>query len=161
MGKILTGIWPDAAPVLARLDGAPRVKSYGDTAMHVLVPSESVGGAYGIWDSICQPGFGPPRHVHHREDEIFQVMEGRLLIWCNGETYEADAGGFVCLPRGVPHSFRVVSATPARIITTVVPGGFERFFAAIAGLSMPADMNRAREIGQEFSMDFVGPPLEG
>jgi hypothetical protein len=29
---------------------------------------------------------------------------------------------------------------------TVVPGGFERFFAAVAALSLPADPNRMIEI---------------
>ena len=35
------------------------------------------GGSLGLVEASLYGGFGPPLHVHHREDEAFYVIEGR------------------------------------------------------------------------------------
>ena len=149
------------APVITGLAAAPIVPTFGATEMRVLVPGSAAGGAYGVWMHLSPPGSSPPRHIHHREDEIFHVLEGKLLIWCDGNTYEAGPGDTAALPRGVAHTFRVISDTPARTLMTVVPGGFERFFAAVSGLVIPQDMGRLVEISDGYGIEYVGPPLAG
>jgi hypothetical protein len=37
-------------------------------------------------------------------------------------------GSFVDAPRGIPHAFRNVGPTPARMIGMITPGGLETFF---------------------------------
>ncbi|MFW5680744.1 MAG: cupin domain-containing protein, partial [Pseudomonadota bacterium] len=58
----------------------------------ILVTAAETGGSIGVWEEIVQPGWGPPLHVHHAEDEMFHVLEGRLRIWCGEETFEVTAG---------------------------------------------------------------------
>jgi quercetin dioxygenase-like cupin family protein len=61
---------------------------------------------------MCPAGFGPPPHLHHREDEAFYVLEGQMTVTCGEQTWTATPGSFVLLPRGIPHAFTV--AAPGR-----------------------------------------------
>ena len=40
------------------------------------IPSHRTGGAYALFEVATPPGAGPPPHIHHREDEVFYVLEG-------------------------------------------------------------------------------------
>ena len=100
----------------------------------ILVTGAETGGSLGIWEEIVEPGWGPPLHIHHAEDEMFHVFEGHIRIWCGEETFEAVPGTTVVLPRGIPHRFENVGETTARMLITVTPGGFERFFLDAAAL---------------------------
>ena len=99
-----------------------------NSRMTVKATAETTGGAYGLIESEIPPGFSPPMHVHHREDESYFVLDGRLTVICGDERYSATAGTFVFLPRNVPHTFVVEGDTPARWLTLTTPGGGEGFF---------------------------------
>ena len=118
------------------------------------------GGAVGLLEDLVAPGDGPPMHVHHREDEIFFILEGRFQVWCGGRTWTAEPGATVFLPRGVPHTFRNVGDGPGRKLVTVVPGGFEGFLADVAGrgLHVPEDMAELVELAASYGLEFTGPP---
>ena len=40
------------------------------------VVGEETDGAFLLAEEVSPPGGGPPPHIHHREDEIFCVLEG-------------------------------------------------------------------------------------
>ena len=42
----------------------------------IVVGGEQTGGAYAVTQDRWSPGFGPPPHVHQREDEGFYILEG-------------------------------------------------------------------------------------
>ncbi len=134
--------------------------------MTLKATAESTGGAYGLVEALASVGSGPPLHVHSREDEAFWILEGTLAIRCGETTFEAGAGSFTFLPRGIPHTFAVV-AGPARILSICTPGGFERFFvdagrpADTDGLPEPGSVDVATlaRISGEYGVQFVGPPL--
>lgn len=42
-------------------------------------------------------------HQHDNEDELFLVIEGKLLMEIPGRTLEIHAGEFVIIPKGTPH----------------------------------------------------------
>src|SRR4029079_8932904 len=90
--------------------------------------AETTGGAFGLVESLIAPGFSPPLHVHHREDESFYVLEGEVTMRCGDRTFRATAGSFVFLPRDVPHTFVVEGDAPARMLTLLTPGGGEGVF---------------------------------
>ena len=147
--------------VVAEMDPARRFNVFGGEAVTPIIDSQHAEDGYAIWLHEAQPGVSPPRHVHHREDEIFHLLQGRMLLWCDGKTIEARPGDTVVLPRGVPHTWLVTSATPARLLALVVPGGLMRFFDQMADASMAHDAlpQLAAQIMEEFGVEFVGPPL--
>jgi quercetin dioxygenase-like cupin family protein len=138
-----------------------------NSRMTVKATGASTGGQYGLLESTIPPGFSPPMHIHHREDESFYVLEGELRLQCGDETFVASAGSYIFLPRDVPHSFVVEGDTPARMLTIETPGGGEQFFvdagrpAEGQGLPSPApvDVELLRRVGNVYGAEVVGPPL--
>jgi len=134
----------------------------------VKATAAETGGGFGLVESVIPPGFSPPFHVHHREDESFYVLEGELTMRCGEEEFAAHAGSFFFLPRDVPHSFVVEGDTPARMLTLLTPGGGEGFFVDVSrpaegdGLPPvgPVDVDALRRIGEQYGDEIVGPPMK-
>lgn len=126
----------------------------------VLLSGQQTGGAFTMVEVITPVGGGPPPHCHHREDEWFFVLEGRIELWQDGVWSEAPAGSAIFLPRGVPHTYRNCGDTPLRMIVHAAPSGFEVFFARMAdackGPEGP-DMPRIRQIAAEHGIEFLPP----
>jgi mannose-6-phosphate isomerase-like protein (cupin superfamily) len=127
------------------------------------VPSTASGGDFAIWEEAAPPGVGPPRHIHHRTDEAFQILEGHYQVWCDGEIHDHAPGAMAMIPKGTPHTFRCVGPLPGRMLTTVVPGGLDEFFIEIeaGGFNLPQDLGRLVALGARHGHEFVGPPLGG
>ena len=57
-------------------------------------------------DNVVQPGAGPPMHVHHFEEEVFTVRQGRMGYQRPGEPPRfAELGETVTFRAGEPHRF--------------------------------------------------------
>src|SRR5215470_1555685 len=135
--------------------------------MTIKATARSTGGAFGLVESLVAPGFSPPLHVHHREDESFWVLEGELSMRCGDRTFRASAGSFVFLPRDVPHTFVVEGDRPARMLTLLTPGGGEGVF--IDGgrpaehndfpPAAPPDIERLKRVTERYGAEIVGPPM--
>jgi mannose-6-phosphate isomerase-like protein (cupin superfamily) len=75
----------------------------------------------------AQPRNGPPPHVHHRETELFQVLEGEFAFTLGDRTFTRSKGFAACLPKGVLHTYNNVGARPGKMLVIAAPSGFERF----------------------------------
>jgi mannose-6-phosphate isomerase-like protein (cupin superfamily) len=136
--------------------------------MTIKATADSTGGAFGLVESLIAPGFSPPLHVHHREDESFWVLEGTVSMRCGDRTFLAGPGSFVFLPRDVPHTFVVEGDSPARMLTLLTPGGGEGVFieggrpAEGDGLppAAPPDIEALKRVSLRFGAEIVGPPME-
>ena len=120
------------------------------------VSSASTGGAYTILELSLPAGGGAPIHTHHREDEIFHIMDGDCEITCDGKTYLAGVGAVIILPKNTPHAFRNPSDTPNRILITAVPGGLDTYFEALAQISAtdPDGAKKVAEINAQYEIVF-------
>lgn len=116
-------------------------------------------------------GDSPPLHVHRNEDEIFHVLEGRVLVHRPGAAdMTLEAGETVLAPKGEPHTYRVDSET-ARWLTVTNGTDFENFVRAASRSaegdhlpppSPPPTQEQVAELGKlsgSFGIDLVGPPL--
>lgn len=115
-----------------------------DELIRFVVTGAETGGAYVLTESMVLPNGGPPTHVHQREDEAFWVLEGELEVMVGEQTFTVPTGGYIHLPRGMPHRFFNAGSTPARFLTLISPAGLEGFF---------------REVGVPF-VEGGDPPLE-
>ncbi|CUJ19577.1 cupin domain-containing protein [Cognatishimia activa] len=133
----------------------------GVTYKTILAP-EDTGGAMSIVDSTSPVGSGPPRHIHHNEDEAFVVLTGTCRVWLEGEEKVLQAGESAFIPRGSEHTFKVIGNEACRHLVILTPGGFEGFFVDMAAgqFAIPDDMPAIVESGERHNMTFTGPPLD-
>lgn len=89
--------------------------------------AEQTNGAYSILEQWITADGNPPPHQHTHEDEAFLVVEGEVDVMVGGVTTRLGAGGFAFAPRGVPHTYAVVSEV-AHLYVIATPGGLEHFF---------------------------------
>jgi quercetin dioxygenase-like cupin family protein len=134
--------------------------------IQIRARGEDTGGALGLVEGLFYRGFGPPLHVHSREDEAFYLLEGEIRFRQGEDEFVAGPGAWVWGPRGVPHAFKVESEQ-ARALVLVTPGGFERMFeeggVPVADSPEPPpqdyDPQAAVAIAEEFGFEVVGPQL--
>jgi mannose-6-phosphate isomerase-like protein (cupin superfamily) len=100
----------------------------------------------GISDARLEPGGGPPPpHVHHRHVESFYVLGGALAVTTGRQEVRADAGAWVQIPPGVPHSFSVVGPDPVHFLNLHAPGcGFGTFLRALHAATDDDELAAAR-----------------
>ena len=99
----------------------------GGSTLEILVDSAASNGQVLIMRSNTTRGSAVPVHVHQREDEIFLLLHGTLLVWAGDQRRELRDGGVALLPKDVPHTYLVTSPT-ATILEVIAPGGLEQAF---------------------------------
>jgi mannose-6-phosphate isomerase-like protein (cupin superfamily) len=141
-----------------------------NTLMTVCRSSASARDGVSILEFRAPFGDAPPTHVHHDEDEIFHLLEGRMRFRVGSDEFVLEAGQTVVAPKGVPHAFRVVSAEGARGYNIVAGPNFENFVRAMgrpaetSGLPEPAVpspelIQRLAATAARYHVELVGPPL--
>ncbi|MVM33538.1 cupin domain-containing protein [Spirosoma sp. HMF4905] len=115
------------APLTNRANTVENAFWYAGTLMKVLVDGEQTNGRFAQIDVTTRPGAEPPLHTHTREDEAIYLLEGSIRFTIGEHVFIAKAGDYVLMPKGIPHTFQVLTET-ARTILTISPAGFENFF---------------------------------
>ncbi|MEG9436361.1 cupin domain-containing protein [Edaphobacter sp. HDX4] len=85
------------------------------------VTKEDSLGACSIFELVNPPKGGPPRHIHHREDEWYYVLSSEFLFEVGNVKYTLPVGGSICAPRDIPHVLANVGTTEGRIILMCIP----------------------------------------
>jgi len=142
---------------------ARRTVTWMGTAYSITIAKGQSAGIVGVFEGHVPAWDGPPIHIHHNEDEVIHVLEGTYEFWLDGSSYIRGAGSSVFLPRGVPHTFRVIGGKPGRNLAILTPGGFEGFFleAAERNLTIPDQMPEVIELAARYGLEFTGPPPWG
>jgi mannose-6-phosphate isomerase-like protein (cupin superfamily) len=109
-------------------------------------------------------GEAPPYHMHTREDEVFLLIKGTALVWCDDEETELSEGGIVYLPKNIPHAYRITSQR-ADLLMINTPAGIEGMFRYSGrdkstprpdGFQISPD--RMAEGAKEYGQVVLGPP---
>ena len=140
-----------------------------NTLMTVCRSSAAGRDGVSIIEFRAPYGDAPPTHVHHDDDEIFHLLEGRMRFKVGDDEFVLEAGHSVVAPKGVPHAFRVESPEGARGLNIMAGPNFENFVRAMGrpagtGLPRPAApspelIGRLASAARAHAMDIVGPPL--
>jgi mannose-6-phosphate isomerase-like protein (cupin superfamily) len=118
------------------------------------------GGALAVMDYYAPAGFGPPRHVHRNDDEIFFVRSGHLVLWTPHECRMVGPDDLVLLPKRAAHTWRAYGDAEVHLQVTTAPGEFESFFERIVQRGLTIDqVDQLVEVASQAGMDIVGPPL--
>lgn len=137
-----------------------------DFLVTIKASAETTAGRVAVAERYAAQGAGSSLHIHHRESELFYVLDGALTVWVGGQVIEAPAGSFIYGPPGIPHTFTVASPE-ARFLVVNEPAGFESFVRALSepaqrltlppAPSQPPDPERLIAVAAEYGIEILGP----
>jgi quercetin dioxygenase-like cupin family protein len=152
-------------PYLLSREEGPAVWFLG-TLMTVKATGETTSNGFGLIECVLPPGFAPPPHLHHREDEAFYILEGSITFRCGERTFTATPGAFVYLPQGIVHGFTVAADQQARVLQINTPTGLEHFFEEMGekapALTLPPpgppDVEKLMTLAARYHVELKGAP---
>jgi quercetin dioxygenase-like cupin family protein len=140
---------------------------YSGWLLTFLANGEETKGQFALMEQIARKGNVPPRHIHHREDETFYVVEGEMTFFIGNETIKATPGTMVFAPRDVAHSF-TIDSEQVRILVMVAPAGAEGFFRECSvpapSMTLPpptetpyGEIQKMMALASTYGFEFVPP----
>jgi quercetin dioxygenase-like cupin family protein len=146
---------PPAAVVLGDTEG--EALWFNNDLLIFKATGEQTGGAFLLLEELAGRGKATPLHTHPSEEESFYFLEGEALVQIDGVEHACGPGGFICIPRGIPHAYTITSET-ARTLILVTPGdgGMEAFFRE-AGEPAP---QRALPVPGPLDLERIGAAAE-
>jgi mannose-6-phosphate isomerase-like protein (cupin superfamily) len=126
----------------------------------VLATADQTQGEFTLLQTRREPpDFGPPLHIHHDAAEAFYVLGGEYLMFVDDRQERCPPGTFVYVPKGVAHTFKVVSSEPGTKLNLFSPAAMVRFFEQLAeaernGTATPELLDA---IAHANEMEIVGP----
>jgi quercetin dioxygenase-like cupin family protein len=94
---------------------------------HFLAGGEQTKDLFSLIYIEVHKGNEPPAHTHQREDESYYILEGAIRFWIGEKVFDAKAGDFVHLPKGIPHRFELQSECVKELMW-INPSGLEKWF---------------------------------
>lgn len=123
-----------------------------------------------VMEMVFPVGSAPPLHVHHDLDDTWLILGGEFVLRCGDEQTLAGPGTWVSMPRGVPHTFRVVGDREGHILLVHDNARFRDLVRAL-GVPAPERVVPERPAFPEFDelvrvasahdLTPVGPPMSG
>ena len=144
---------------------------YNGGLLTFLATAEETRGQFALIEATTRKGNVPPRHIHHREEETFYVLEGEMTVSVGDRTVKATPGTMVCLPRDVAHSFTIESEQ-LRMLILLTPAGLEGWFKEFSvpapAMTLPpaaevpySEIQRMLEVSPRYGLEFVLPKTQG
>jgi quercetin dioxygenase-like cupin family protein len=132
----------------------------------IKATSASTGGSFALVHQVAPPGAATPYHLHHSEDEAFYVLDGEVCFICDGKKTVVGPGGYIFLPRGIPHGIRNEGAGPTTMLILAMPG--TGFVGMMSEMGEPAlerklptptapDMEKLTGLCAKYGIDVLGP----
>jgi len=119
--------------------------------------TEHEGDGFSVveYHGAVQPG--PPMHVHHTFEECWVILDGEVELRIADQTTVGRAGSFLLVPRGVHHTFQVLS--PARWIGIFSPARYVGLIEELGRLipkDGPPDQDAVVALFKRYDTEIVG-----
>lgn len=112
---------------------------FGRAVYSFKATKRTTDGRLVLAEASVPPGDGPPPHRHRELDEAFYILSGTFEFLSGENWFQARAGDFVYVPRGVRHRFRNAGSHVARTLFMFVPGAMDEFFTEIGIPARPGE----------------------
>jgi quercetin dioxygenase-like cupin family protein len=137
-----------------------RRKVFGSRVIDFKVSSVDTNGALFIVEVTDDTKGGPPRHLHHEQEEWFYVLDGEYAVEIGGGRYRLGPGDCFLAPRGVPHAWAYVGeGTGRQLIAFQLAGKMETFFGELAKVAGAPQPEAMQDLFSSHGMEMCGPPL--
>ncbi|MDB5193973.1 MAG: cupin protein [Segetibacter sp.] len=143
-----------------RTHGHIQLKGVNANVLDLKVSGKDTDGDLAIFEQTgLSPKRGTPLHVHHNQDETFNVIEGEYHFIVGKEKFKLTAGDTIFLPRKVPHAWTQVSQKAKMNVIVQPAGKLEEFFVTMAAFKGEPSKEQVAKIFSDHEMEIVGPPL--
>jgi quercetin dioxygenase-like cupin family protein len=106
-------------------------------------------------------GRGPREHVHHYQEERFEVVSGTARIGVRGQERDYGAGETVVVPAGTPHVWRNPSEEEVHLIIEFRPAlRVETFLETLFGLQKDGKANPKSGLPNLFQQAVIAREYE-
>jgi len=153
-----------ATPVPAGEDRFGEHRKLGVSSTDFKVSTQDSSGGLFVMQHTNRKRGGPPRHLHHNEDEWFFAIEGDYIFEIGSERFQLKSGDSILGPREVPHAWAFVGDTPGKLLIAFAPANkMEAFLRETmkrhsTSYANPNDLND-KELFHAYGMELLGPPL--
>lgn len=148
-----------STPIIVQ-PGDGEVLDLGNFEAVILASAADTSNAFTLLQTQNEPSdFGPPMHIHHDAAETFFVLEGNYLMYLEDRQEECPPGTLVYVPRGVAHTFRVISESPGKKLNLFTPAAMQGFFEELAAAEATGAVSPEvlEAISRRHHMEVVGP----
>jgi quercetin dioxygenase-like cupin family protein len=143
-----------------RIHGHIQLKGVNANVLDLKVSGKDTNGDLAIFEQTgLSPKRGTPLHVHHSQDEIFNIVEGEYHFIVGKDLFKLTAGDTIFLPRKVPHAWTQVSQRAKMNVIVQPAGKLEEFFVTMAAFKGEPTKEQIAKIFLANEMEVVGPPL--
>ena len=143
-----------------RTHGHIQLKGVNSNIIDLKVSGKDTNGELAIFEQTgLSPNRGTPLHIHHNQDEIFNVISGEYHFIVGGEKFKLNAGDTIFLPRKVPHAWTQVSKKAKMNVIVQPAGKLEEFFVTMAAFKTEPTKEQVAKVFSDNGMQVVGPPL--
>jgi mannose-6-phosphate isomerase-like protein (cupin superfamily) len=135
-------------------------KVFGTMSIDYKVSSSDTDGGLFMLENTDDSKGGPPRHLHHKQEEWFYAVDGEYVVEVGDESYRLEPGDSVLAPRKLPHVRPHVGEGTGRLIVAFQPAGeMEAFFGALSQAKGTPSREELHSLFRSHGMEVTGPPL--
>ena len=135
-------------------------KVFGSRVIDFKVSSLDTNGDLFIIEVTDDSKGGPPRHLHHEQEEWFYVIDGEYIVEIGDERYRLRPGDSILAPREVPHVWAHVGEGMGTQLLVFQPAGkMEAFFGELSTIEGAPQPEVVRRLFSSHGMEMTGPPL--
>ena len=135
-------------------------KVFGSMSIDFKVSSLDTNGGFFVIENTDALKGGPPRHLHHEQEEWFYVVESHYIVEIGDEHHSLGPGDSVLAPRKVAHVWAHVGEGTGRLIAALQPAGeIEAFFGELAKLGNSPQREELQRVFSSHGLELTGPPL--
>lgn len=146
------------------------LRRFGNSLVAIKLSSANSADGISIIEQWMPFGDSPPKHFHHREDEVFHILQGSLRLAIGDNVIIASSGDTLVAPKNIPHTFRADNPSGAHFLTIVRGGDFE---AMVIAASYPTDewklpqptppdadtVQKLETLCRKNYISIIGPPM--
>jgi mannose-6-phosphate isomerase-like protein (cupin superfamily) len=135
-------------------------QAFGLKPIDFKVAAQDTDGRLFVIENTNSRRGGPPRHVHHAQEEYFYVVEGDYVIEVGDVRFDLHPGDSVLAPRAVPHVWAFVGNGQGRLLIAFQPAGqMETFFEESSAYNEVPTREELAALFERNGMTVIGPPL--
>ncbi len=101
---------------------------------------------------------GPPKHIHHDQDEWWYILEGEFIVEVGDERFHLKPGDSLFGPRKIPHTWAFIAGARGRFLGSLMPAGRAEAFFIDADKDKSL-LDLSTDLRPTYGVEWVGPPL--